>query len=527
MNTVILVRFDTAVFDLPKLVNMKSYFWLVLVLFTNLVLGSKNPIISNTEDPIALSKQIITEERKPWTTDTRANVFDQLRSVSKLGTNDDKYILLESPGLAFDFFQGGTNHMGQSISKGLLLEILNQAVNSPETVTSKLAKATINKGLTEYQTAFDIAEKYQSTENLSLEESLKFLENRYGYSKLDHAKKLMESEVQVNSTAFEEKNKKKVLAKLKEIDRKFPDQIDWVDALPLLEEWYRLLEEGQVGLAAYEPYLDFKRSMDRLNQARINERISFRSTIQITYPDAKTVWTQPGPVDIKWESANIDKAKTIRFFLVKDDMVVQDLGTYKNTEYMDGIELRKGLPPGSNYRVMGIEQLPVNKYHVAKFATPFFTIEKAPRPKDKALAVNTTTPSPVLDKTAAPETIAKVEPVRQMFAGRTISYVKELEVDSDQIEIILWDHGRQDGDIVSIYLNGEEVIKKHHLTYREVFYQVSLDSQKKNDLFLYAHNLGKFPPNTVSIKIKDNSSTEEIVLNSDLKSCESVLINVK
>ena len=527
MISVILVRFDTAVFDLPKLVNMKSYFWLVLVLFTNLLFGNGNPVISETEDPIALSKQIISEEPKPWSISTRTGVLDELRSVSKLGTNDDKYVLLESPGLAFDFFQGGTNHMGQSISKGLLLEILNQAVNSPETVTSKLAMATINKSLDEYQTAFDIAEKYQSTQNLSLEESLKFLENRYGYAKLDHAKKLMETQVTSNSTAFEEKNKKKVLSKLKEIDKKFPDQIDWVDALPLLEEWYRLLEEGQVGLAAYEPYIDFKRSMDRLNQERINERISFRSTIRITYPDAKTVWTQPGPVDIKWESGNIDKGNTIRFFLVKDDMVVQDLGTFKNSEYMDGIELRRGLPPGNNYRVMGIEQLPVNKYHVAKFATPFFTIEKAPRPKEKAIAVDTPVSAPVENKTSVPETTAKVEPLRQMFAGRTISYVKELEVDSDQIEIILWDHGRQDGDIVSIYLNGEEVIKKHYLTYREVLFEVSLDSEKKNDLFLYAHNLGKFPPNTVSIKIKDNSSTEEIVLNSDLKSCESVLINVK
>ena len=127
----------------------------------------------------------------------------------------------------------------------------------------------------------------------------------------------------------------------------------------------------------------------------------------------------------------------------------------------------------------------------------------------------------------APVAVAEPQPLRKMFAGRTISYVKELEVDSDRIQIVLWDHGRMDGDIVSIYLNGLEVIKKHHLTYKEVIFDVELDASQKNDLFLYAHNLGKFPPNTVSIKIKDQSSTEEIVLNSDLKSCESVLINVK
>ena len=506
---------------------MKTFYWLLcgLVIFWSKSFAFDG--ISTTEDPVALCKEVIEEKPEPWAADTKTGVLTNYRQYANIGTNDEKYLLLESPGLAFDYFQGGNNHLGDQISKGLLLEILNQALNSPETVTSRLARATINRSLSEYETAYTIAEKYQSTEELSLEESLAFLENRYGYSKLDHAKKLMDSKVNRNSSAVEEKNKKKVLAKIKEIEKKYPDQIDWIDALPLLEEWYRLLEEGQVGLAAYTPYVNFKRSMDKINQARINERISFRSHIRITYPKSGTVWTQPGPVDLKWETDNIGASNPIRFFLVKDDMVVQDLGTYKNTEYKDGISLRKGLPPGDNYRVMGIEQKPSNKYHVAKFATPFFRIEKAPRVEKKPVETIREEKAPVVTENTTPVAVEEPKPLRKMFAGRSISYVKELEVDSDRIQIVLWDHGRQDGDIVSIYLNGLEVIKKHHLTYREVVFDVALDATQKNDLFLYAHNLGRFPPNTVSIKIKDQSSTEEIVLNSDLKSCESVLINVK
>lgn len=510
----------------PKLVNMKTFYWLLCALLLLPFYSHSMLDISGTEDPIALSKQIIADSPAPWNSDTRNGVLATFGPLSGLETNDDKYILLESPGLAFDYFQGGHVSMGEYISKGLLLEILNQALNNPETVTSKLAKATINKGLAEYKTAYVIAEKYKGSDEMTMEESLRFLDNRYGYSKLDYAKQLLESKVDQTSAAYDEKNKKKIEQKIKEIEKKYPDQIAWIDALPLLEEWYRLLEEGQVGLAAYGPYKEFKRSMDQLNQSRINERISFRSTIKITYPDRTTVWTQPGPVDIKWESSNIDTQSPIRFFLVKDDMVVQDLGTFKNSEYRDGIELRRGLPAGNNYRVMGIEQQPMNKYHVAKFATSFFSIEKAPRKGESSIAKIPAGKTDIASKPTNIEAGAEVKPVRSMFAGRTISYVKELEVDSEEIQIILWDHGRQDGDIVSIYLNGEEVIKKHHLTYREVQYDVKLDGAEKNDLFLYAHNLGKFPPNTVSIKIKDNSSTEEIVLNSDLKSCESVLINV-
>lgn len=506
---------------------MKTIFWLFCGLFLQLAYPHNINETGETKDPVSLSKQIISEEVSTWESSTITRLLSEYQDMSSLGRNDDKYVLLESPRLAFDYYQGGYGTMGDNISKGLLLEMLSQALNSPKAVVSKLARATINNSLTEYQKAYSIAESYQQTDELSLEESLQFLENRYGYAKLDVARKLLDSPEGQQKSVTEEKNKKKVLAKLREIEKKYPDQIAWVEALPLLEEWYRLLEEGQVGLAGYRPYLDFKKSMDRLNQSRINDRISFRSGIKITYPEASTVWTQPGPVDIKWEASNIDKTKPIRFFLVKDDMVVQDLGTFKNTEYEDGIDLRRGLPAGSNYRIMGIEQQPVNKYHVAKFATPFFTIEKAVRKEEKTRPVAVVSNQTVETTTPIAGNKVEVAPIRKTFAGRTISYVKELVVDSGQIQIILWDHGRQDGDLVSIYLNGEEVIKKHLLTYREVVFEIDLDTEQKNDLFLYAHNLGRFPPNTVSIKIKDNSSTEEIVLNSDLKSCESVLINVK
>ena len=100
-------------------------------------------------------------------------------------------------------------------------------------------------------------------------------------------------------------------------------------------------------------------------------------------------------------------------------------------------------------------------------------------------------------------------------------------VENEIITISLYDHGRADGDIVSIYLNGEQIVASHILTYKKKSFEVKLNLNKSNDLFLYAHNLGNFPPNTVSLEIKDGSNSENIVLNSDLSSCEAVLISVK
>ena len=140
-------------------------------------------------------------------------------------------------------------------------------------------------------------------------------------------------------------------------------------------------------------------------------------------------------------------------------------------------------------------------------------VKRPARPKNSVV----TNKSPALENTGA----------QSEFEGRKISYIEELSFANENISVSLWDHGRQDGDIVSIYLNGETVVAKHHLTYARKKTSFKLDPNKTNALFLYAHNLGNAPPNTVSIELTDGSTSEKIILNSDLKSCEAVQINVK
>jgi len=237
-----------------------------------------------------------------------------------------------------------------------------------------------------------------------------------------------------------------------------------------------------------------------------------KTSIRITYPKSGTQWEAPGVVKLEWTTKNIPASKTIKFYLSKDDMVIQELGIFKNTGFKEDIKLEHYLQASGNYRVIGIELFPDDKNSIAKNATPLFTITKKPR-KAKPVAVA--------------ETVTPVPTIRNTFDGRTLNYVQELEVGSPNIHINIWDHSRKDGDIVSIYLNGEAVVSKYALEYYKKKVEITLDPTKPNDLFLYAHNLGKFPPNTVSIEIVDGSAAENIILNSDLKSCEAVSINVK
>ena len=251
-----------------------------------------------------------------------------------------------------------------------------------------------------------------------------------------------------------------------------------------------------------------------------------RTALEITYPREGTVWTIPETVELKWHTKNIPVDRAIRFYLVKDDMVVQELGRFENNNFVDGVSLDKSLPAGDNYRVMGIEMFPADKDHIAKYATGFFTINKAPRKKNVQPEVVKEAVVAEMEEKAVTAPVEET-PIRNTFEGRKITYIKEMNVNHSDISISLWDHGRKDGDVVSIYLNGIAVVSNYALTYQKEKFDIQLDPSKPNDLFLYAHNLGKYPPNTVSIEIKDKTDSENIVLNSDLKSCEAVLINVK
>ena len=249
-----------------------------------------------------------------------------------------------------------------------------------------------------------------------------------------------------------------------------------------------------------------------------------KSAISITYPLSSTVWETNEPAEVQWITQNIDTTKSIRFFLLRNKTVVQELGRFKNLGEAQGIKLAKNVGSGDNYQVMAIELFPDNKEQIAKYATPFFSIrnrEADLRRKEYELAKNTANTSKPQNKTIPQQ------PVRREFEGRKISYVKNLTFDSERLTVKVWDHQEEDGDIVSIYLNGELVLSKHLLTKNFQEFNIELDSNKPNDLLLYAHNLGEVSPNTVSVEIISDKKSENLTLNSYLQSCEAVLINVK
>ena len=69
--------------------------------------------------------------------------------------------------------------------------------------------------------------------------------------------------------------------------------------------------------------------------------------------------------------------------------------------------------------------------------------------------------------------------------------------------IRLWDNAAEDGDIVSVYLNGQWIIENHTLTNTgtNFTFSTSLLNPGSNDLVVFALNEGSSGPNTVSIAV--------------------------
>lgn len=71
------------------------------------------------------------------------------------------------------------------------------------------------------------------------------------------------------------------------------------------------------------------------------------------------------------------------------------------------------------------------------------------------------------------------------------------------ITIKAWDNNVEDGDIISIYINGEPALKNYTLKKekRDISNLHTRLRKGKNTIVMYAENLGSIPPNTASISI--------------------------
>ena len=104
---------------------------------------------------------------------------------------------------------------------------------------------------------------------------------------------------------------------------------------------------------------------------------------------------------------------------------------------------------------------------------------------------------------------------------------KTIDVSPGTITIEVYDHQLADGDIVSLNYNGHWILENYQLRRRARKLTLPLKPSNDNYLILHAVNLGRKPPNTVTLSYVYNGERKSIVMESDMNESEMIQINIE
>ncbi|MGB4843867.1 MAG: LamG domain-containing protein [Ferruginibacter sp.] len=106
--------------------------------------------------------------------------------------------------------------------------------------------------------------------------------------------------------------------------------------------------------------------------------------------------------------------------------------------------------------------------------------------------------------------------------------IKEIIVEQDSIAVTLYDNGIVDGDSVTLIYNNVILTTHQLLTEKPVtFYIKILPGNSRNELVMYAENLGSIPPNTALMVIYDGDKRYELNVSSSKSSNGVVSFKLK
>jgi hypothetical protein len=101
--------------------------------------------------------------------------------------------------------------------------------------------------------------------------------------------------------------------------------------------------------------------------------------------------------------------------------------------------------------------------------------------------------------------------------------IELLFIESDSVNLAIYDNGEIDNDTASLYLNDSVIIKSKRLTQIPVQVLIKLDKKKLiHKIRLVAENLGSIPPNTALLVITTRLNKYVINLSSDFSKNGSV-----
>lgn len=145
-----------------------------------------------------------------------------------------------------------------------------------------------------------------------------------------------------------------------------------------------------------------------------------------------------------------------------------------------------------------------------------FTLDSGPCAPGKML-LERLIPSPQV--TLAKQNLLPYEEKKE----RKVKVERILEVQSPNLLLKVWDNGTVDGDVVTLFLNGDQLVENYRVSKRKYGMNVKL-SDETNFLILHAEDLGDISPNTVAVSVDDGVKEQIIILSSNLKESGALMI---
>ena len=106
---------------------------------------------------------------------------------------------------------------------------------------------------------------------------------------------------------------------------------------------------------------------------------------------------------------------------------------------------------------------------------------------------------------------------------RSTTVMGEMETKSAQITLALWDDALEDGDTISLNINGKWLVQGFSVKKTTQFINVRLE-RGPNKITFIAENLGAVPPNTSVLEIIDGKKRRAFKIETTLTSNNAINI---
>ena len=127
------------------------------------------------------------------------------------------------------------------------------------------------------------------------------------------------------------------------------------------------------------------------------------------------------------------------------------------------------------------------------------------------------------------DAVTPIAVIKEMpLEKRNNQLVKQIVVEHDSIGVTLYDNGDIDGDSVTLIYNNKIITTHQRLSDKPVSFMLKVEPGiSRNELVMYAENLGSIPPNTALMIITDGKKRYEVNISSTKNSNGVVAFTLK